>query len=131
MLRLDWSVIRTAATAGLVILVPAAIVSELFVSSTTSSIIVYVFFAVIMFGFSSCGYAAARLNSNTPLTHGAVAAIVAYAVIQVVGIVTSLARGEDLNPIGYPLLVGIAASFGMLGALFGDWYRRKLTYRSD
>ncbi len=129
MAKLDWSVIGTAVLSGLVVVVPAAVVSQLFVSEESTSALAYVFLIVIMFGFATCGYAAARLKSTTPMMHGAVAALLTYVIVQGVGIVTSIIRGNDINPIGYPLLAGLAASCGLLGALFGDWYRRRLTYR--
>lgn len=121
--------IRVSTLTGLVVVAPAAVVSHFVVNEDSSAALAYVFLIVIMFGFASCGYAAARLKSTTPMMHGAIAALLAYVIVQGVGIVTSLARGSDLNPIGYPLLAGLAASCGLVGALFGDWYRRRLTYR--
>ncbi len=120
---IDWTVIRSSALAGLMIIVPAALVSQWLASGDGAW--PFLFLLVVLIGFVVAGFGAGFLRSDTPMKHGAISAIAAYVVVQTVFAVVRLARGEDLNPITYPLLALMAGSFGLLGGLFGDWHRRR------
>ncbi len=106
-------------------MVPVAVLALLFVGDGGSGPWASLFFLVTLFGFATAGYGAGRIRTDTPMIHGAAAAVLCYAIVQVFGIVTRLARGADLNPLTYPLTAILAAMMGVLGALFADWYRRK------
>ena len=126
---LNWSTVWNGALAGLVVLVPAAVLSWLLVGDDGSRSLTLLFFGIIMFGFAAAGYGAGRVEHNTPMAHGAFAALVAFAVVQAAGIVIAIVRGTigDFGWIGIPLLAFIAAGCGVAGAVFADWYRRKTT----
>ncbi len=85
------------------------------------------FGVLVLFGFMTAGYGAGRLRTDTPMMHGALAAVACYVVVQAFGIVTSLARGNSLSPDKYILTVLLAAVMGVAGGLFADWYRRRLS----
>ena len=56
---------------------------------------------------------------------GAAAAVLCYAVVQVFGLIRRLSQGADINVLTYPIQAMLAATFGVAGAVFADWYRRK------
>ncbi len=106
------------------IVVPAALIAQ-FLRSTAVGGLAWLFLFIVLVGFVVAGFGAGFLRSDTPMKHGAISAIVAYVMIQIFGAVWRLARGEDINPITYPLLALMAGSFGLVGGLFGDWHRRR------
>ncbi len=125
MATIDWALVRTAALAGLLILVPAAVISTLVVDDDASTAWSGLFAVITLFGFLTAGYGAGRARSDTPMMHGAAAAIACYLVIQTFGAVSRLARGDDINVVTYPLTALLAGCAGVVGALFADWYRRR------
>lgn len=125
MVAIDWVVIRSAALAGLLVLVPAIIVLTLVLDDSASSAWIYLFGLIMVFGFLTAGYGAGRIRSDTPMIHGAIAGVSCYVVIQGFGAISRLVRGESINPLQYPFLAVFSAALGASGALFADWYRRK------
>lgn len=125
MVAIDWVVIRSAALAGLMVLVPAIVVLTLVLDESSASIWIYIFGLLLVFGFLTAGYGAGRVRSDTPMIHGAIAGLSCYAAIQLFGVVSRVLRGESVNPWQYPFLAIFSASLGASGALFADWYRRK------
>lgn len=124
--NLDWAAIRHAATGGLVVLVPAAILTEIFVDGSSGGALAFLFFAITMFGFATAGFGAGRLRSDRPMVHGMIAALAAWAVIQAFGVIKLLIAGDDITWLALPLTALIASSAGVAGAVFADWSRRKL-----
>lgn len=125
MVAIDWNVIRSAALAGLFVLVPAIVVLTLVLDDSSATVWIYVFGLILVFGFMTAGYGAGRVRSDTPMIHGAIAGVACYAAIQLFGVVSRLLRGESINPWQYPFLAMLSAALGASGALFADWYRRK------
>lgn len=125
MVAIDWNVIKSAAFAGLMVLVPAIVVLTLVLDDSSASIWIYIFGLILVFGFMTAGYGAGRVRSDTPMIHGAIAGLACYVVIQVFGVLSRLLRGESINPLQYPFLALFSAALGTSGALFADWYRRK------
>ena len=74
-------------------------------------------FLLILLGFAFGGYAVARSPVPNPLQHAAAAALAAYAVVQVVGVLVAIGRDRDINPIGILFTALLAACTGMLGAV--------------
>ena len=75
-----------------------------------------VLFLGVLVGFASGGYAAAQRTLTTPYTAGAVSALLAFVAIQAAGIVTNVARGDDVE---WTLIVFnglLAYGAGLLGA---------------
>ncbi len=122
--KIDWSVVRTAALSGLVILVPVTLLSLLIIDDDSSAYAKLGFFGLTMFGFAAAGYGAGKLAPLAPMAHGALGAGGTWAIIQAFGVVRRLISGEDINLIGYPLQAMIAAGCGVFGAVFADWVRR-------
>ncbi len=123
--KIDWLTIRTAATAGLIIIIPSAILSTVLIGENGSFAWSALFAFLILLGFFVAGFGAGRLRSDTPMMHGSIAAMSCYAVVQIFGIGRRLVAGESINPVSYPLFLMIAATCGIAGAVFADWSARK------
>jgi hypothetical protein len=128
--RLDWTAIRTAAIAGLLVVIPAAVLAHFVVGETgPGSGWGVVFFAVTLLGFVIAGFGAGRLRSDTPMAHGAAAAAVTWAVVQVLGTARRLAVGEPVSWLGLAFALMLAVSAGIAGGAFADWFRRRIEPR--
>ena len=129
MVKLDFTVIRTAATAGLLVIVPSTILAELFGGNSSGGgarrLLAFLFFALTLLGFMVAGFGAGRLRSDTPMAHGIMSALLCWAVVQGFGVLKRLAQGDDIPWVALPVLAIVAATCGLFGALFADWYRRQ------
>lgn len=122
--RLDWTIVRTAATGGLIIIVPGAILAGLLFDDGPQGL-VWLFLTAILLGFGVAGYIAGRLRADTPMLHGSLSALVAFVVAQVIGIVSSTARDSTIDWVAIALTAVLAASMGVAGALLSDLVHRK------
>lgn len=124
MSRLDWTIVRTAATGGLLILVPGALGAGLLVDDGSSAAWAWPFAVIILIGFGVAGYVAGRLRPDTPMLHGAVGAFLAYLVAQVLAAVAGLVDGGGLNWAAASLTALLAVTLGVAGALLSDVVHR-------
>lgn len=128
--RLDWTVIRTAATAGLLVVIPAAVLAELLVGDTDeTSGWQLLFFAITLLGFVIAGFGAGRLRSDTPMAHGAAAAAVTWVVVQVFGTARRLLADEPVSWLALVFAAMLAVTAGIAGGAFADWFRRRIEPR--
>lgn len=123
--KIDWLTVRTSASAGLMIIIPSAILSAVIIGDDGAFAWSVLFAFLILLGFFVAGFGAGRLRSDTPMMHGSLSAISCYVVVQVFGVIRRLVAGESINPISYPLFLMIAATCGIAGAVFADWSARK------
>ncbi len=123
--KIDWLTVRTAASAGLMIIIPAALVSAFLVGEDGPVGWSVLFVLLVLLGFFVAGFGAGRLRNDTPMMHGSLAAMSCYAVVQIFGTIRRLSAGESIHPITYPLFLMIAAALGIAGAVFADWSARK------
>lgn len=101
------------AALALAIVVPAALLQLLIGVGALRSAL----FIVVLVGFGAGGRRAARLGGAAPYTNAAVAALVAFVVAQVVGLVVSVASGgAGPTPVRVAFLAMLATSCGMVGA---------------
>ncbi len=124
MKTLDWTIVRTAATGGLIIIVPGAFGSRLAFDDGPQAV-AWLFLVLVLIGFGAAGYIAGRLRQDTPLLHGSVSALLAFVVAQVFGIASTLARGDSISWIVIPLTALLAASMGAAGGLASDVVHRR------
>ncbi len=122
--KIDWSIVKTAALSGLVLLVPLALLNQWLIDEESTNFAKLGFFGAFMFAFAAAGYGGGKLAPHAPMAHGALGAAGSYAVIQAFGIIRRLIAGGDLNFAGYPLLMLLAAGCGIFGAAFADWVQR-------
>jgi len=121
---LDWTVIRTAATAGLLVIVPGAFVaSVLFDDGPTG--LAWLFLLVVLAGLGLSGYVAGRLRSDTPIAHGLISGLLCYLVAQLFGVIVSLARGDTISWALIPLGALLACLLATGGALLSDVVHRR------
>ncbi len=130
MRRLDWTIVRTAATGGLLLLVPGALGAALALDEGSSAAWALVFVLVILFGFALAGFIAGRLRPDTPMVHGAASAFLAFVVAQLVGVVAGWADGVDISLAATVLTGVLAVTFGIAGALASDVVRRRMARAS-
>ena len=117
-MTLDPRIVVRAAGYALCWLVPAALLN-LLASSSDSRALMFLTFCLILLGFAFGGFAVVRFRLENPLQHAAAAALLAYVVIQAVGILVAIVRDRDINPVGIVFTALLAACTGMLGAVLG------------
>lgn len=116
---IDWPLAGKAALNGLVFVAPAAVVGLLLADDDGEldpgpAIGVAV---VQILGFCFAGWVVRRLVPTSSVATCAMAGLGCAVILQAVGIVTSLVRGEDLNPLSWlatALLAALAAAAGGL-----------------
>jgi hypothetical protein len=115
--RFDWPAIRTGALVAIAVCLPLAVLAEVVAGDEDEGGgLVLLLFVGVLVGFASGGYAAAQRTLTTPYTAGAVAALCAFVAIQAAGVITNLARGDDIE---WALVVFnglLAYGAGLLGA---------------
>jgi CHASE2 domain-containing sensor protein len=123
--RIDWTIVRTGATAGLLVVVPAAIIANRALGGRASNGWVWLFLLVVMAGFGLSGVVAGRLRSDTPMLHGALAAALACVVTQVFGLIVAVSGDGSVSLLVAPLALLLAVSAGVAGSLAGDRFSRR------
>ena len=118
---LDHSAIRAGALVCLVIATPAAIIVSVLADdgSTDQSNWVYVSFIAIIGAYILGGARAGRSALDAPFLNGATATFIAFAVVQVIGGIVRVVRGDSLSPVALVFNALLASSIGAVGAWFG------------
>ena len=111
-MNLDGRAVAVGAAFGLAIAVPGAVLG-----GVTD---VIAFAALVFAGFVAAGFVAASKGPGTPFTHGIAAGVVVWLVIQGIGIVLVVAKGNDLHPLAYIFNGLLAAGLGLLGGLVAE-----------
>lgn len=120
--ELDRDALVQGAAAGVLIVGPLAGLSVLLVDegdTDGSGGLGAIFFIAILVGFAVVGWLASRAAPRVPLSHGSIAALVAYVVVQATILLIAVVAGYDTDPSPIGLVVGalLATSAGTLGAL--------------
>jgi len=112
---------RGAVTA-LVVALPVAVFNQALISSgdiAADSPAVIFFWALILFGAAAGGWGVLRLCPQAALAHAAGAGAIAYLVVQGIGVIARLYRGETLSWVAFPFQMLMMATAAMLGGMFG------------
>ena len=80
-------------------------------------------FAWIVVSFFVGGFVAAKGQPHAPLAHGALAALVAYAVVQGVGVIRHLLSDEDIKWVSIAFATLLASSTGTVGGIVANHLR--------
>jgi hypothetical protein len=123
-MRIDWRAVGLGMVVAVGITVPLALVYQLLSDSYTSSLLQAVFLVLILAGLAIGGYLAGTRVPIAPLTHGILAALAAYLLLQVVTLVLLVARNEDLDfntLVGIMFNAGLAAGVGLFGGWVANW----------
>ena len=116
--RVDWPAVRAGALVAVGICLPVALVAEAIVDERDDSQppIVFVLYAAVLVGFAVGGWFAARRTADSPYSSGALAALLAFAAIQAVGVVARLIDGDDIRVTLIVTNALLAYGAGLLGA---------------
>ncbi len=130
---IDWPLAGKAALNGLVFVAPAAVVGLVLADDDGDldagpAIGVA---AVQILGFCFAGWVVRRLVPGSPIATCAAAGLLCAVILQAVGIVTSLARGSDLNPLSWLATALLAALAGAAGGLLARVERAPTSGRDE
>ena len=109
---LDLVAIGRGAALAVVVVLPAAIV-QTFTDKTSS--VQGLMLAAILLGLGWGGAVAGKAQPERALTHGGLASLTAFVVIQGLGVVLRLARGELIHPVSIVFGALLATSCGVRG----------------
>ena len=124
--RVDWTIVRTAATGGLILIVPSAVVaSRLLGPAPAGRLVVGLPGAGPGRPSGVAGFVAGRLRPDTPMLHGALGAGLAFVAAQAFGLVLTALRDEPISWVAVPLTALLAVSVGVAGALASDLVHRR------
>lgn len=118
--EVDWRGVRRGAVWALAVAVPVIVtvqVADAAVDVGEDSNWLFLPYLAVLVGLVTGGRLAARHRRDAPLTHGALAALMAYAAIAVVSTVLRLAAGKDPDPVALVFNGLMSASAGMFGGL--------------
>ena len=116
--NVDRSAVLAGAGLGVVVGAGAIIVSQAIASLTDSDsgLLLFLLFAVLLGGLAAGGRRAALRQPTSPLTHGSLAALAAYAALLAGVTAIRLALGKEVADPVYVVSNALwAASAGMLG----------------
>lgn len=117
--ELDLNVVTAGAMMTLLLTGPAAIIRALVGDGGDTSVWVLGLYLMIIAGYLLGGALAGRQHPPTAFIHGAAATVMAFVLLQSVGIARRIATGEGVS-VGALVFNGLlAASLGVIGAWFG------------
>ena len=125
---LDLRAVATGALVALAVCVPAAVLAQALdhadrVDDDSGWLVVL--FVVILAGMAVGGYVAAGRRLDAPLSNSAVAALAAYLLVQTIGAIRLLARGDEVTWVAVPFFALLSAAAGMTGGLIADHRARR------
>lgn len=129
--RLEGRSIVVGALLTIVLAVPPTVVAVLATDDDTlaGSSWVPALFLWIVVAFFAGGLLAARAQPHAPLAHGALAALLAYVLVQGVGVVRHLLTGDEIAWLAIPFNALLASSTGMVGGIVANWWRARRSAR--
>ncbi len=119
---LDLAAIRAGAIVCLAIAAPAALIQSILAdedAGRNQSNWVLVALLAIVVAYLVGGAVAGKRAFDTPFIHGATATMAAFAIVQVIGGIGRIARGDGLSPVALVFNLLLAGSIGVVGAWFG------------
>jgi putative membrane protein (TIGR04086 family) len=116
-LTVDLRAVLVGAGVALAISVPFALVGGLVLDDRSPDGLVFLFVAAVLAGTGVGGFVAGSRQIDFPLTHGALAALAAFAVAQAVSATVDLTQGDDVSPLAVVFNAMLATSVGLIGGL--------------
>ena len=113
MSRIDASAVGLGAVVTMAVGVPVATIGSVVLDD--GSDFVFFFAVVALLGFLAGGFVAGSRQLETPMMHGALAALAGFAVAQAVAAVLQVVRDEDVSPVAIVFNALLAANIGLLG----------------
>ncbi len=118
-----WPAVVAGALVILAIAVPTALLAQLLDDAGSvddDSPWLLGAFAVILFSMAVGGFVAANRRPDAPLTNSAAASLLAYLIVQTLGVIRLLATDGDVAWVAIPFFALLAAAAGMTGGLVAD-----------
>lgn len=117
--QLDLNVVTAGAMMTLLLTGPAAILAAIVDDADGAPAWIVGLYLMIISGYLLGGALAGRQHPSTAFAHGAASTVLAFAVLQTIGVIRRLATGDSIS-IGALVFNGLlAASIGVTGAWFG------------
>jgi predicted permease len=115
---LDPRAVGAGAVLAVVIALPGALVGEAAADGDDDpSGLVLACFVVVLLAFAGGGWLAARRAPDAPFSNGAVAALAAFAVIQLGGVVANLLQDDPVRAASIAFSALLATASGLAGAI--------------
>jgi hypothetical protein len=122
--KLDRLVVGQGAAYGLLLGVPAALVNGFLASQDPKpKAALNATLLALLVAFAIAGYMAGKLSASDPAAHGALAGLVVFAIVQVIGILGRLDRGSGIPVVQIVVLALVAA--GVAASAAGPGSRRR------
>ena len=116
--------VGAGAVLAVVIALPAALVGEAAADGDDDpSGLVLLCFVVVLLAFTAGGWLAARRAADAPFSNGAVAALAAFAVIQLGGGVGNLVQDDPVEGASIAFSALLATASGLVGAIIATRQR--------
>lgn len=126
-LTVDRSSVLAGARLAMIVAVPAIVLGQALESAAGGNAVILLYL-VILGGLCAGGRLAALRQPLAPLTHGALAAIAAYAALVAGIILIQLALGREVaDPVSLVFNGLMAASAGMFGGYLAAWQAGRST----
>jgi putative membrane protein (TIGR04086 family) len=116
---LDREAIVKGAAVAIVVCLPLALIADAISNEDNPSRWTIPLYFGVLVGFAIGGYVTARASEDYPYTNGAVAAVVAYVVIQGIGIIVRVAGGDPVHYVGVVFNALLAYGSGLTGGVAG------------
>lgn len=113
MVNLDRRAVGIGAAVAMVVGIPVATIGSVVLEDDSN--LVFFFAALALFGFLAGGFVAGSKRPDMPMMHGAVAALVGFAVAQAIAAVLQVIRDEDVSAVAIVFNALLAANVGLLG----------------
>lgn len=117
--RLDLNVVTAGAMMTLLLTGPAAILKAMIDDNNDSSLWLLALYPMIIAGYLLGGALAGRQHPATAFIHGASATVLAFAILQTIGIIRRLANGDGVSISALVFNALLASTLGVIGAWFG------------
>ena len=115
---LDARAVGAGAVLAIVIALPAALVGEAAADGEDDpSALVLLTFVVVLLGFVAGGWLAARRAPDAPFSNGAVAALAAFTVIQLGGVIANVIQDDPVHGASIAFSALLAIASGLVGAI--------------
>ncbi len=116
-MTVDWRAVFAGARLALLVAAPSIILGQT-IKSLTGTSLALPLYVVLLGGLAAGGRLAARRQLSSPLTHGAFAALTAYAVLIAVITIALLALGREVAD---PVLLMFHALMSASAGIFGGY----------
>ena len=124
-MRLEPAAVGLGAVVTMAVGIPVAAVGAVVLDD--GSELVWFFGVLALLGFLAGGYVAGHRRPEAPMAHGAVAALLGFAVSQAVSALLQVVRDESVSVVAVVFNALLAANIGLVGGLVGGRQRRAAT----